>query len=147
MKQLNITRRSDEEITPGYYKHFKGGLYEVIGFISDGSFDDIVNEVAYRKIGGTQLFQQKIERFEEVVLPFTRRFERLPSIGDEILIDEGHYKEMPKLEIYLVRYEVNEEGDFTVATVWANRKKEITPYYNRVINLLETKIILNDTHR
>ena len=72
MKKLNV---------PGYYKHYKGNEYEVIGIAKDS--ETLEDTVVYRALYGEGgLWVRNAKMFSETISRDGKTFKRFTYIGD-----------------------------------------------------------------
>lgn len=71
--------RPAEPVTPGRYRHFKGGIYDVVGVATDSETEEPI--VVYKSVDG-RLWTRSLAMFTEIVErdgATMQRFERLDN--------------------------------------------------------------------
>lgn len=72
-----------DDIEPGYYRHYKGGLYQVIG--SARHTESLEHVVVYRALYGEQgLWVRPVSMFVETVIVDNHQQPRFDYLGKEL---------------------------------------------------------------
>lgn len=81
---LKSTRRSCEPLSPGLYRHYKGGMYRVLHLATDEA--TLTKSVVYMSLETGRVWVKSVDEWYKPIMPdiegITHRYQRLDATDD-----------------------------------------------------------------